>query len=750
MKKISLLMMILALLLSLAGCFILVTKPVAPKYSVSFNTMEGESLSDVVISSDEVPNFNETQIPIKAGHTFLGWYYDFGYQQRFDQETPLTSDLLLYAKWEVHLFNITFHDTLNDVSITRQVAYNEQAILEVFTHEGYELSYYYETNDLEPFDFDLGITRAYDLYTKWVVKSGYIRILFETNGGNDLDEHIILKDTLLSKPTTPIKGNSVFAGWYTNSDFTTIFDFETPVSTDITLYAKWISQVERDYEINEDTLSWNSQADALFYDVYLGKDAVDPISVTTNFIDLKPYEQTLLEKTLIEVYIVYETYESHLLFDLNVMYEDDALLYQTGFEGPKFPPSTTYNNNVTPKYVGDEGYKWFIINGSPSTRTPLAGEQSLQLRWYSSSTNTPSLEMDFTLSGVKKLEFKAKSADHDLKVLYEVDGVLNTNEVIFDLTGVTTHYEIMINQTGAVKIRFELVKVSNEIGRPVYIDDLVVYGFSLDKTLIEVVDEVTLPDEADLLALKNQFESDRSKLDAPTYLPLSVEGISNYYASLNGLTGNEFKTKLRQITSSNHERLISYGEARFVLELSDLVTKDSKTYLDGIYSGHEIVRYWDGGSTWAREHVWPNSRLATPRVGNSDKNIASDVHNLRAINPSVNSSRSNRYFTNGTSYGLVGSQMYYPGDQYKGDVARILFYMVTRYSDVLILRSTNIIDSAYTSEGAVMGLLDVLLTWHELDPVSEFEIHRNQVIYGYQGNRNPFIDRPEYVNVYFG
>ena len=43
--------------------------------------------------------------------------------------------------------------------------------------------------------------------------------------------------------------------------------------------------------------------------------------------------------------------------------------------------------------------------------------------------------------------------------------------------------------------------------------------------------------------------------------------------------------------------------------MSDIVTNGDKTYLDGIYSGHEIVRYWDGGATWAREHVWPNSRL---------------------------------------------------------------------------------------------------------------------------------------------
>ena len=118
-------------------------------------------------------------------------------------------------------------------------------------------------------------------------------------------------------------------------------------------------------------------------------------------------------------------------------------------------------------------------------------------------------------------------------------------------------------------------------------------------------------------------------------------------------------------------------------------------YLDGIYSGHKIIPYWDGGATWAREHVWPNSRLGIPRVQGSSKNQGSDVHNLRAINPNVNSSRSNRYFSDAVEGHLnhtVGKDAYYPGDNYKGDVARIIFYMATRYHDILTLIDANIDD----------------------------------------------------------
>lgn len=748
MRKIGLLMMV-GLLLVLGGCALFTTNIVEVSYTITFNTMGGESMDEIIIDSNFAPNLEVDKIPNKEGYEFKGWFYDVGLTKRFNQDQKLNQDLILYAKWQILFYEVSFTNIFSNYSVTQTIAYGNKAVFEPFIRYGYTLVYYYETDESIPFDFDTAIKKDYDLFTKWEFNEAYMRISFESNGGSDISEVIIPKDSLITKPQNPTKDLFVFAGWYINSDFTTVFDFSQTVANDMTLYAKWVEPLEKDYEINEDTLSWNHISGILFYDVYIGEDSVDPITTTSNFIDLSPYESQLIEETLIEVYVVYETLKSYILFDVVVIYEDNAILYETGFESAKFTTSTTYNNNTVPKHLGEDNFKWFIINGAVSSTTPLVGEKSVQLRWYTATTKMPYLEMDFSLQGVKKLNFKAKSLDHDLKVSYKVDGILNSHVETFDLNANLSTYEVIINQEGLVSIRFELVKVSNYSGKQVYIDDITVYGFSEDRSLIEVVETINLPDESDLLALKQTFETDRSNLGAPGFSMLSSEGLNNYYASLNGLTDNAFKLKLQQIITQSHERLISYGEARFVLEKADLVISESYAYLNGIYSEHQIVRYWDGGNTWSREHVWPNSRLAMQRVSNSDKNQGSDVHNLRAINPSVNSSRSNRYFTNGSAFGIVGSDMYYPGDTYKGDVARILFYMATRYANILTLRNTNIIDSAYTSEGAVMGILDELLQWHIDDPVDQFEINRNNVIYSYQGNRNPFIDRPEYVNVYF-
>jgi len=147
--------------------------------------------------------------------------------------------------------------------------------------------------------------------------------------------------------------------------------------------------------------------------------------------------------------------------------------------------------------------------------------------------------------------------------------------------------------------------------------------------------------------------------------------------------------------------------------------------------------------------VWPQSRMGV-NVSNSSINIGSDLHNLRACTPSVNSSRGNKNFD-----WVTTAVSYYPGDQDRGDVARIMFYMVIRYSQL------SLVSGNPTDNTLQIGNLDALLQFHVLDPVDDFERQRNELIYsGYfdttvnkflrQNNRNPFIDHPEFVEKIWG
>lgn len=213
---------------------------------------------------------------------------------------------------------------------------------------------------------------------------------------------------------------------------------------------------------------------------------------------------------------------------------------------------------------------------------------------------------------------------------------------------------------------------------------------------------------------------------------------SDYYQGIEGLYGLELKHALRTILLNTvvHQ---SYGDARDILQEADAVIGDP-TQILLIYNRAIIPRAWDDGVSWAREHVWPNSRLGVARATNSDRNIATDLHNLRAINPSLNSSRSNKFFDFTET-----TMTYFPGED-RGDVARIYFYMVTMYAH-LILRDEFADAPTYTVEGAIQGRLSALITFHFDDPVDAFEHQRNQVIFSYQQNRNPFIDYPHLVEL---
>jgi endonuclease I len=153
---------------------------------------------------------------------------------------------------------------------------------------------------------------------------------------------------------------------------------------------------------------------------------------------------------------------------------------------------------------------------------------------------------------------------------------------------------------------------------------------------------------------------------------------------------------------------------------------------------------------WNREHVWSKSH----GFPNESDTAYTDVHHLRPCDSSVNSSRSNKDFDNGGTPhaeaigNFSDADSWEPRDAVKGDVARMMFYMEVRYEN----------DGAYDlelqedipSSGPNFARLSALLAWHQQDPVDNWERIRNDKIYGYQGNRNPFIDHPEYVDLIWG
>ena len=204
-----------------------------------------------------------------------------------------------------------------------------------------------------------------------------------------------------------------------------------------------------------------------------------------------------------------------------------------------------------------------------------------------------------------------------------------------------------------------------------------------------------------------------------------------YYFDAQGLTGSALFNELDTIVNTGFQG-VTYGEARYILDESDADPTNPNNIIL-VYLATSISNVWDYGDTWNREHVWPQS-LLPDSADNDTVNTCSDLHNLKPADPSENSSRGNKYFDTESGYE--------PRDEVKGDIARILFYMITKYSQLsLVDRAPGVLE---------MAMFSVLLQWHELDPVDDFERNRNDVIYSYQNNRNPYIDYPEFVDMIWG
>jgi endonuclease I len=149
----------------------------------------------------------------------------------------------------------------------------------------------------------------------------------------------------------------------------------------------------------------------------------------------------------------------------------------------------------------------------------------------------------------------------------------------------------------------------------------------------------------------------------------------------------------------------------------------------------------------------------------------SDVHHIFASDGYVNSQRGSypygevgsATFTsqNGSRVGAARANLGYSGtvfepiDEFKGDVARAYFYMATRYENVISGWENNSSSSDAVLNGSSnqvfeIWALNMLKRWHQLDPVSQKELDRNNAAHSYQENRNPFVDYPEFVNAIWG
>jgi endonuclease I len=246
-----------------------------------------------------------------------------------------------------------------------------------------------------------------------------------------------------------------------------------------------------------------------------------------------------------------------------------------------------------------------------------------------------------------------------------------------------------------------------------------------------------------------------------------------YYDAVDMTTPATMRATLHTVIRAGHVK-IPYTAASTdtwnVLELADQDPLDSGRIID-VYKNTSYIKYGAGNAEYDREHTWPKS-FGFPNDGSSVLPY-SDCHMLLLCNSSYNTSRSNNVYDtctvitqsyptavyngeSGTNYrqNILPEGRWETWTGRRGDVARALLYFDVRYEgdgtepDLILTDDINLIVASNTGvnlDVAYMGILTTLLQWHVQDPVSDRERNRNDIVYTYQHNRNPFIDHPEWV-----
>lgn len=244
---------------------------------------------------------------------------------------------------------------------------------------------------------------------------------------------------------------------------------------------------------------------------------------------------------------------------------------------------------------------------------------------------------------------------------------------------------------------------------------------------------------------------------APQATPVEVveaATVESYYDDLNeNLTGTAFRAELADLITETHTTETTYSGLISVFPKSDVDPNNSANIIQ-FYTGYSVKAPTNFNQGTNREHVWPkNAGSAFP----AESKAGSDSHHLRPANTNLNSSRGSKNFGEvaQTSSNLVSqssgsnpcystSTYFYPGVGYRGATARILMYVQTRWGDDY---SLSFVLGAGSNK--TIGDIEDLMKWHIEEPPTEEEYARNEAVYKIQGNRNPFIDHPEYAEMIY-
>ena len=237
------------------------------KFRVSFNSNGGSEVRTQELEYGQV--VTPPTDPLKEDYFFGGWFSDAALTESYDFTQEVTSNFTLYAKWNLAKATITFNS--RNGSPVQPIKIEEGAVATPPTpptRNGYSFDRWYKDYaGTQPYDWNDPVNDNFTLYAAWIKTYD---IVFDSDGGSAVATQTVTLGGLAVYPKTPTKENYTFAYWCTDPELQNVYDFSTPITADITLYACWV-QISN-------AVTFNSQ----------GGSAVDPQRVVIGGYATKP------------------------------------------------------------------------------------------------------------------------------------------------------------------------------------------------------------------------------------------------------------------------------------------------------------------------------------------------------------------------------------------------------------------------------------------------------------------------------
>ena len=318
---------------------------------IKFNTNGGNPIENIEVATGDMLILPSD--PIRDGYTFDGWYLDKDLTKEY-VASNVNSSFTLYAKWNPNIYTIVFEENGGNEIGDALVGFDAVLVEpKAPVRYGYTLEGWYLDRALTiKYDFNLPVRESFTLYAKWV--ETIYTVKFVTNGGTPIDDIYVRQDEYLPNNISTIKEDSNFGGWYLDSEFSTPFALNTPINSDLTLYAKWIGlqlivnfDTDGGSEVNSVVVEYGHKVSrpntpSKFGYIFIGWFSDSEKTIAYNFdnevvSDITIYAKWIADSTAREkrtvtlydeaynVYQVIEVYEGQLLQLPNIEREDLTL-----------------------------------------------------------------------------------------------------------------------------------------------------------------------------------------------------------------------------------------------------------------------------------------------------------------------------------------------------------------------------------------------------------------------------------------